>query len=569
MKLFTPIALRGVGVPNRIVMPSMTTRLATPEGAVTPQLIQYYLARAEGGAGLVTVEMCSPEPAGRHRAGELGILDDRSLPGLQQLTSRLKMAGARSAVQIGHAGGHTRQDVTGVPPVAPSALPHEVQEVDTRTIIPVELTPARIRDVVRAFAEATERAKRAGFDVVEIHGAHGYLIAQFLSPLDNHRGDEYGGSLRNRARFALEVLQACRRQVGEFPLIFRFSADEYAPGGLTPDEACEIAPWLVEAGADALHVSGGCYRSRPSGALMIPPMRYPEATFLHLARAIKGRVAVPVIAVGRLHDSSLAERVVAEGQADMVALGRQLIADPEWPRKVREGRLDEIRPCIACNTCVDGMREGARIQCLVNPVAGRETEFELRPVGRPRRVLVVGGGPAGMEAARLLARRGHRVALVERESRLGGQLRLAAKAPVFQNVETDAEVLLKLIEFLARQLGKAGVDVRLAQAATAALVRELRPEVVVLATGASYRWPLGRVIPRLLDSRWGRAHTLATLLKRPAVKRLLHEALRTPNVELEPHFGALGLEVHHIGDCHRPGRTPEAILEAARLAYSL
>ena len=568
-KLFEPIALRGVDIPNRIVMPSMTTRLATPDGVVTPELIRYYVARAEGGAGLVTVEMCSPEPAGRHRAGELGIFHDRFLPGLQELTSRLKAAGARSAIQIGHAGGHTRQDVTGVPPVAPSALQHEVQEVDTRTVVPLELSRERIRDVVKAFAEATARAKRAGFDVVEIHGAHGYLIAQFLSPLDNHRTDEYGGSLRNRARFALEVMQACRERVGDYPLVFRFSADEYAPGGLTLEEACEMAPWLVEAGADALHVTGGCYRSRPSGALMIPPMGYPEATFLHLAREIKKRVTVPVIAVGRLHDPSLVERLLAEGQADMVALGRQLIADPEWPRKVREGRLDEIRPCIACNTCVDGMREGGRLQCLVNPLAARETEFELRPADRSRSVLVVGGGPAGMEAARLLALRGHRVALVEREPKLGGQLQLAAKAPVFQNVETEAPILLKLVAFLARQLSKAGVDVRLARTVTAELVRELRPEVVVLATGASYRGPLGWIIPRLLNSRWARARALRALLTKRTVKRLFYSKLRKPNVGLERRLRALGLEVYSVGDCHRPGKTPEAMLEAATLGYRL
>ena len=349
-RLFEPITLRGVEIPNRIVMPSMTTRLATSEGLVTPELIRYYTARAEGGAGLVTVEMCSPEPAGRHRARELGISHDRFIPGLQELTSRLRAAGARPAIQIGHAGGHTRADVTGVPPVAPSALPHQVQEVDVKTVVPRELTREGIRATVRAFALAAERAKRAGFEVVEIHGAHGYLIAQFLSPLDNHRTDDYGGTLANRARFALEVLQACRERVGDVPLIFRFSADEYAPGGLTLDEASVLAPWLAEAGADALHVTGGCYRSRPSGALMIPPMGYAEATFLHLARAIKPRVAVPVIAVGRLHDPALVERLLSETQADMVALGRQLIADPEWPRKVREGRTDEIRPCVACNT---------------------------------------------------------------------------------------------------------------------------------------------------------------------------------------------------------------------------
>ena len=215
------------------------------------------------------------------------------------------------------------------------------------------------------------------------------------------------------------------------------------------------------------------------------------------------------------------------------------------------------------------MREGARLQCLVNPLAARELEFELPPAERARSVFVVGGGPAGMESARLLALRGHRVTLVERERELGGQLRLAAKAPVFQNVETEAPVLLKLVEFLARQLSKAGVDVRLARRVTAELVQELRPEVVVLATGASYRRPLGWIIPRLLDARWARTRMLKTLLTKRAAKRLFYSWLRRPNVGLERRLRALGLEVHRIGDCHWPGRTPEAMLEAARLAYRL
>jgi dimethylglycine catabolism A len=216
-RLFDPIPLRGAVIPNRIVMPPMTTRLAAADGSVTAELIQYYVARAAGGTGLITVEMASPDPAGRHRAGELGLMDDRFLPGLRTLTAAVKRAGASVSVQIGHAGGHTRQDVTGYPPVAPSAIPHLVQEMDTRTVIPRALSAEEIPRVVAAFARTAERAKHAGFDMAEIHGAHGYLIAQFLSPLDNHRTDEYGGTLENRARFALEVIRACRERVGTSP----------------------------------------------------------------------------------------------------------------------------------------------------------------------------------------------------------------------------------------------------------------------------------------------------------------------------------------------------------------
>jgi 2,4-dienoyl-CoA reductase-like NADH-dependent reductase (Old Yellow Enzyme family) len=566
--LFDPITLREMQIRNRIVMPSMTTRLADPEGFVTPELMQYYLARAHGETGLITLEMASPEPAGRHRAGELGLSHDRFVPGLQDLTARLKETGARTSIQIGHAGGHTRQDVTGYAPVAPSSLPHEVLEVDTRTVIPQALTPKGIRAVVQSFAEAAERAKRAGFDVVELHGAHGYLIAQFLSPLDNHRTDEYGGSLQHRARFALEVVEACRERVGDFPLIFRLSADEYAPGGLTIDEAKQVCQWLVEAGVDAIHVTAACYRSQPSAAMMIPPMTYPEGVFLHLARAVKAVIDVPVIAVGRLHSPALAARVVAEGQADMVALGRQLIADPEWPRKAREGRVDEIRPCIACNTCVDGMRDGSQLHCLVNPHVGHEGRYRLTSTDRSRSILVVGGGPAGMEAARILALRGHRITLCERSDHLGGQLKLAAKAPIFQEVETNAAVLFKIVEFQARQLAKVGVEVRLAQTVTPETIAALKPEVIVLATGASYRF-LFRWLPRLLDSAWVRTRVLKTLLRKSTIKRLFYYGIRKPNTQLFRHLSSSGIDLYRIGDCDRPGKTPEAIAAATELASRL
>jgi 2,4-dienoyl-CoA reductase-like NADH-dependent reductase (Old Yellow Enzyme family) len=567
--LFEPIRIRGVEIPNRIVMPAMTTRLAAADGRVTPELIDYYLARAEGGVGLITVEMGSPHPAGRHRAREIGLHDDGFVPGLRELTSRLRAAGARAAVQIGHAGGHTREDVTGHPPVAPSALPHAVQEVNTRIVVPRELTPGAIGEIVRSFAEAAERMKRAGFDLVEIHGAHGYLIAQFLSPLDNRRRDGYGGSLRHRARFALEVVEACRERVGELPIIFRLSADEYAPGGLGVDEAKELARWLVAAGVDALHVSAGCYRSRPSAAVMTPPMTYPEGVFVHLAEAIKAVVAVPVIAVGRLHDPALAARVLARRQAEMVALGRQLIADPCWPRKVREGRWDEVRPCISCNTCVDTMRDGSAISCLVNPLAGRERRYRPAQAERSKRVLIAGGGPAGMEAASVLARRGHEVMLVEREDRLGGQLRLAADAPLFQNVETRAPVVLMFVEFLERQLARVGVQVRLGQAVSADLVQAWKPDVVVLATGASYRAPFGWLVPRLLASRWARSPAFLALLRRPAIKRLLFHGIRKPNDGLARLLAGVAADVRRIGDCERLGTTPEAMLAAAEIAYRL
>jgi len=562
--LFEPFAIRGLTVPNRIVMPAMTTRLAADDGTVTPEQIGYYAARARGGTGLVTVEMASPHPAGRHRAGELGLTDDRYLPGLERLTATIRGAGARASIQIGHAGGHTRQDVTGYPPVAPSAIPHVVQEVVTRTVVPEALTADGIRTVVAAFAETTARAARAGFDTVEIHGAHGYLLAQFLSPLENQRDDAYGGSLANRARLTLEVLEACRRRAGDLPLLFRLSADELVPGGFTPEEAVQVARWAVEAGADAIHVSAACYRSLPSGAMMTPPMAYPKGLYLHLAARVKRAVAVPVVAVGRLHDPGLAARAVMEGATDLVALGRQLIADPDWPLKVREGRQAEIRPCIACNTCIDGMREGSPLGCLVNPRIGGEPPVQA--AAQPRRILVVGGGPAGMEAARRLAVRGHRVTLCEREVQLGGRLRLAARAPVFQNVEANEATMLELVDFLARELQRTGVDVQLGVTVTVDQVRALRPDVVVLAAGAPYRFPLEAVLPQLLAGGWARGRRAAAMARRPALKQLLISRLRRADARLEPSLATLGVPVVRIGDCRVPGRVPDAMRDAADAA---
>lgn len=567
--LFDPITIRGVDIPNRIVMPPMTTRLAGADGEVTPELTAYYLERARGGVGLITVEMTSPEPAGRHRAGELCIIHERYRSGLRQLNARLHEAGARTSVQIGHAGGHTREDVTGYPPVAPSALPHVVQERDTRTVVPLEMSPDRIRQAVHAFAQAADFAKEGGFDMAEIHGAHGYLIAQFLSPLDNRRTDEYGGSLANRARFALEVVRVCREKVGDFPLVFRISADEMAPGGLGPEEAVEVCRWLVDAGADVLHVSAGCYRSRPSGAVMTPPMNYPEGVFLHLAEKVKAAVQVPVIAVGRLHDPALARRVVAEGQADMVALGRALIADPHWPQKAREGRGEAICPCICCNTCVDGMREGSQLRCLVNPVAGRETRLVFTPAAPGKRVLVVGGGPAGMTAASILARRGHRVALHEKATVLGGQLLWAQKAPRFQNVATNASVLQKFIDYLAAELRRTGVSITLGEPAGLRTIAAWQPDSIVLASGASYRFPLSWIIPPLLLSPLMKARWMGALTGHRLVKWFFFRVARKSNNRLARMLRAKGMEVNPIGDCRLAGKTPEAIAAAAELAYRL
>src|SRR6266702_4410926 len=349
--LLTPARIGSVEVPNRIVMPAMTTRTADEEGYVTDDTVAYYLARAQGGVGLITVEMASPEKAGRHRRREIGIYDDRFLPGLTRLIDAIHRAGAKASIQLGHGGGHTRRDICGETPVAPSAIPHPVYETTLETIVPEEMTKARIEAVIAAHAAAAARARKAGFDCVEIHAAHGYLISQFHAPFENRRTDAYGGSLKNRARFGLEVLRAVKAAVSGMPVVYRLSVEDFFPGGLPFDEGRQIALWAANAGADALHVTAGHYRSLPSAQIVLPPMDMPDAPFLDFAAGVKQLVRVPVIAVGKLGDPATATAAVTTGQADFIALGRSLVADPQWVEKLRLGM--PIRRCLACNTCIN------------------------------------------------------------------------------------------------------------------------------------------------------------------------------------------------------------------------
>ena len=314
---------------------------------------------------------------------------------------------------------------------------------------------------------------------------------------------------------------------------------------------------------------GIAFASLPSGAMMTPPMNYPDGVFVHLAQAVKAAVSVPVVAVGRLHDPVLAGRVIAEGKADLIALGRALVADPHWARKTREGRGEPIRACISCNTCVDGMREGSRIQCLVNPAAARETLFSLTPSPRPRRMLVACGGPAGMEAAAALARRGHTVALVERNGILGGQWIQAMKAPRFQNTWTTPAVMQRFLDYQAAELKRLGVEVRLGRSANRALVQEWRAEGVVSATGAGYRIPFNWIIPPLLESALMRTGWTGRLAGRPAFKWLLFRVLRRSAATLALELAGTEIETHAIGDCVTPGTTLEAMRSAAELAERL
>jgi len=316
------------------------------------------------------------------------------------------MYGVKVAIQLGHAGREASPQMVKQQ-VAPSAIPCKATGG-----MPRELTMVEVEDLVKKFVEGARRAKMAGFDAVEIHGAHGYLINSFMSPYTNKRIDKYGGSFEGRMRFPLEIIEGIRKVVGEdFPIIFRLSGDEFVDGGLTIEDTKKIAKVLEDTSVNAIDVSAGIYESID---MLIQPMYYERGCIVYLAEKIKKSVNIPVITVGRINDPILAEKVLQEGKADFVAIGRGLIADPEFAKKTREGRLNEIRKCIACNYCISRILGRRRLACTVNPEVGKEREYKIRRVEKPKKVLVVGGGPAGMEAARIAALRGHKVTLCEK-----------------------------------------------------------------------------------------------------------------------------------------------------------
>ncbi|GAA0935533.1 FAD-dependent oxidoreductase [Pseudonocardia zijingensis] len=459
--LFEPLRLGGLTLRNRLVMAPMGTCLDAG-GRITDDTIAYYLRRARGGVGTITVEGClvsadtvGPEPK---------ICGREYLPGLRRLVEALRPYDVTVGVQLMHPG---RQVVEG-PSVAPSPIP-----LNSAAPVPHELTADEIAGIVADYGAAAALAAEAGFDFVEVHGAHGYLPSNFLSPQFNQRCDEYGGSLENRARFSVEVARAITEQTG-LPLVWRLNGDDGPSGGLTIEEAARVAAMVVAAGASAISVSAGTWLSLQ---VTLAPMAVPRGHMRPLAAAVKRAVDVPVMAVGRLDDPDDAAAVVASGDADLVLLGRALIAEPDWPDKVREGRLDELRPCIACNACVDLVGRGERARCSVNPEAGRELTWELKPAATPRRVMVVGSGPAGMEAARIARLRGHDVSIWERDDRLGGKLEVAGLAPSKREV-------LRFRAYQAERLAELGVVIRTGVEVDTAVVAREAPDVLVVATGA-------------------------------------------------------------------------------------
>ncbi|MFH1480056.1 MAG: FAD-dependent oxidoreductase [Pseudomonadota bacterium] len=474
-KMFEPAHMGKLKVKNRLVMAPMGTRLASEIGGVTQRQIDHYVERAKGGIGTIITEVaCVDHPLGVTGPTNMTIHDNSYIGGHNELVEAVHAFGAKIICQLVHAGRQTKPaSLKGLQPVAPSPIPCGFLKV-----MPRELSTVEVEAIVRKFIEAAVRVRTAVYDGVELHGAHGYLIAQFMSSASNKRKDRYGGDLIQRMTFPLEIIQGIRKELGrDFPLLFRFSAKEFIEGGRELEESKEVAKILEGAGVDVLDVSAGAYASLPT---MIEPMSYQQAWKIPLMEAIKKVVNIPVIGVGVIRTPDVAEGVLRDGKVDFIAMGRALLADPHWPQKAKEGRDKEIIPCISCNEgCIGGrIFRDLHIRCSVNPLTGRERLREqLTPAPEKKKVFVVGGGPAGMTAALTAAQRGHRVTLFEKGSRLGGQLRLAAKPHGKEKIGWFRDYLLNQME-----LGK--IEVRSGQKATPETIIQGQPDAVMVATGA-------------------------------------------------------------------------------------
>lgn len=480
--LFSPFEIGGLTIKNRLVMAPMTTNYAQQDGDISSRLIKYYAARAEGGVGMIVIEAAAVEyPRGKGLINELNFSTDAVIESFSKFVKVLKRLGTKVALQLQHAGGYRKlaEPITA-PSIAPSTLNYYGYDA------PIEMDVGCIKSVVNLFAGAAVRAKKAGFDAIEYHGAHSYLICQFLSPLTNKRTDGYGGSLSNRLRFFQEIIESSRRLVGkDYPIICRLSADEYVEGGITIEDSRKIARGLEEVGASAIHVSISSTPEQSHREIIsnVPPMDLPQGPWIHLAEEIKRAISIPVIAVGRIHSPDLAEDILKNKKADLIAVGRPLIADPDWPLKIMKGHSDSVRPCIACNTCISRVFNKLDIACAVNPNAGKEETFSRRRNARKiKRVLILGGGPAGLEAALKTADMGHNVEIWEKNVRLGGQLRLAAVPPGKSDMS-------RLLDYYINRIEIYNISVKLAMAWRRTDIIEYSPDVIIVATGSRVAIP--------------------------------------------------------------------------------
>ncbi len=467
--LFNPITINNIEIKNRIIYPSLAL-LYSYDKKINDRYINYYRERAKGGAGIVTV---GPVGFDAYGAGfiALSIESDEAIPSFKILSDAIKNEGARSWVQLYHAGAYSSSMlISGEKAIAPSSIPSKYTKETPR-----EMTAEDIKKVQDDFASGALRVKEAGFDGVEIIASAGYLITQFLSPLKNKRTDEYGGSFENRTRFVKEIIALMRKKVGkDFAISIRMAGNDFVPGSSTSSETPLYAKVYEDAGIDLINVTGGWHESR------VPqlPMELPRAGFSYLAAAIKKNVSIPVAVSNRITQPYIADQLINDGVADMISIGRVLLADPYWPQKALEGRENEIRPCVACSQgCTDTLFSGKPVYCITNPFCGFEGERKIKKTDSPKNIMVIGAGPAGMEAAITAAQSGHHVSLYDRADELGGQLWIAGTPPHKQE-------LWEMVRYYDEMLFINDVDVILETEVTSDLLKEAKPDFIISAEGA-------------------------------------------------------------------------------------
>lgn len=469
--LFSPIQIGTTTVKNRVFMPPISTNLAD-KGYVTDELVEHYAARAKGGVGLIITEVTTVEPTYIYLPGDMSICDDSYIPGWKKLTDAVHKYGAKILPQLFHPA-YMAFPIPGTPQlIAPSNVgPYYAKEA------PRAVTIEELKVIIRQFGEAAFRVKQAGGDGVEIHAAHAHgLLGGFLSPLYNKRTDAYGGDIHGRLRLTLEVIEEVRKMCGkDFIIDVRISGDEYTDGGQNLNDAVYVAKQLEKAGVDFIHVSGGTTVMRGSS---IPAPGTPMGSHSKVGEEIKKQVSIPVATVGRITEPWFAEELIANGKADICMIGRANLCDPEFVQKACEGREDEIRPCIGCLRCLNGIMFGKRVACTVNPSLELENEDNIPAAQEKKQVLVIGGGPAGMEAAFVAKKRGHEVVLCEKSDSLGGLVKLAA-------VPIAKQELTKVIQYMERKLIREGVEIRLNCEVTEEMLKnEFAGYEVIAGTGA-------------------------------------------------------------------------------------
>lgn len=476
--LFSPFQLKTKTLKNRCVVPPMVMNFCNVDGTCTERFIAYHEAKARGGFGMIITENFAINPLGKGFTNLPGLWNDEQIPGFKKFTERIHAAGSVIIAQIYHCGRQTSKMVIGEAPWAPSAIPCAFSPD-----MPHEMTIDEIKQTISEFGDTARRAEEAGFDGVEIHGAHGYLVSEFMSSYSNKRTDAYGGPLQNRIRFAVELIKDIRSKVSvDFIVGFRISIDEHVSGGRTVADSKTIIPYLEEAGIDYVHATAGVYRSFDA---IIPAMYTPHAWIADYAAHVKQVTDLPVITVGRYNDPRIANEALAVGKADLVSMGRQSLADPETPNKAQAGNFDDIVTCIGCHHgCVGNLLANIPGTCILNPTLGRESEFPEVKAETPKKVMVIGAGPAGLMTAITAAQAGHNVTVFDRRKWPGGQFRIGAVPPAKGEIAN-------YVFWQMHQLEKLGVPVQLETEVDEALVKEFAPDVIVAATGST------PIIPRI------------------------------------------------------------------------